>query len=129
MELSTNSPDEATQDQMMGVIQQNYPQLYQQSAQAPNAGAMPARPVTPTPQPSFTHRLLSNLAGVGQATDDEMRVMSDAATFGGADRFAAYMGGTNLDDERAQTEAAKQRLFLGGLFLPQPVMPSVRVRC
>ena len=70
--------------------------------------------LAPPPAPTFTDRLMSHLAGpfqgAGQAADDYVRTITDAATFGGADRLASWAGGTKLDDERAQTEAAKSRL-------------------
>ena len=50
--------------------------------------------------------------GAGQAADDYARAVTDAATFGGADRLAAYMGGTDLADERAKTAASHARLGL-----------------
>jgi hypothetical protein len=66
---------------------------------------------------SWSDYLLAHLAkqgqGFGQAADDYVRAATDTATFGQADRLAAYMNGTNLADERAQTQAAHQRLGAG----------------
>jgi hypothetical protein len=66
---------------------------------------------------SWSDYLLAHMAkqgqGAGQAADDYGRAISDTATFGQADRLASYMNGTNLADERAQTQAAHQRLGAG----------------
>ena len=60
----------------------------------------------------FLSRPRAQTEGVGQAANDAVRAITDAATFGYADRLAAYMGGTDLQQERDQTQAAHQRLGL-----------------
>lgn len=60
----------------------------------------------------FLSRPRAQTEGFGQAANDAVRAVTDAATFGGADRLASYMSGTDLAQERAQTQAAHQRLGL-----------------
>jgi hypothetical protein len=63
---------------------------------------------------SVWDQLKTNLAkpfqGAGQAADDYARAITDAGSFGTADRLAAYMGGTSLAEERQKTADAYKRL-------------------
>lgn len=83
-----------------------------------SSGQAPASSFDPSWKPSgnalwdFLSRPRAQTEGVGQAANDVVRSLTDVATFGGADRLAAYMGGTDLAQERAETQAAHQRLGL-----------------
>lgn len=48
-------------------------------------------------------------AKAGQAVDDIARIGANAVTLGFADKFASYMGGNNLEEERARTSEARDR--------------------
>jgi hypothetical protein len=88
-------------------------------SQAPGgAGQGPASSLDPNWKPSgnalwdFITRPRATTEGVGQAASDYGRAIADTATFGQADRLAAYMNQTDLKSERALTEQAHQRLGL-----------------
>jgi hypothetical protein len=82
------------------------------SSAAPDLGstALWNKPADTSWSDYFLAHLAKPFQGAGQAADDYMRAITDAGSFGTADRLAAYMGGTNLADERAKTAAAYQRL-------------------
>lgn len=44
-----------------------------------------------------------------KAADDMVRIGANAVTLGGADRLAAYMGGTSLEQEKQATKGARER--------------------
>jgi hypothetical protein len=62
----------------------------------------------------------------GQTADDAARAFANTITFGGADRFAGYMGGQGTDAEVAKSAAARARSpyastagdIAGGVALP-----------
>ena len=59
-------------------------------------------PPPPTEQPQS--------GGMLQKADDLVRMAADGLTGGYADKFAAYMGGSPLEQERAKTDEAAKRL-------------------
>jgi hypothetical protein len=52
--------------------------------------------------------------GFLQSIDDAVRLAASGATMGYADKFASYMGGAPIEEERAKTEAARGRMGLLG---------------
>lgn len=52
--------------------------------------------------------------GFLQTADDAIRLAASGITGGYADKAASFFGGTPLEEERAKTEAARQRLGLAG---------------
>jgi hypothetical protein len=88
-------------------------------AAAPATLAIPAAPAASSPQQTWLDWLAGSpskpmmleprsLSQAGHDADDFVRAATN--TFGLGDRFASYMGGTSLADERAKTADATARL-------------------
>ncbi len=73
-----------------------------------SAQLQPAAPVT------WGETIKREAGNALQATDDIVRLMANAATFGMADRFAGAMEGTGKEAERAKTKAAGERAGWAG---------------
>lgn len=79
-------------------------------AQAPaSAPEAPQAPAT-----SWGDTIKREAGNAMQATDDVVRLMANAATFGLADRFAGYMGGQGKEAERAKSKEAADRAGWAG---------------
>lgn len=78
---------------------------YNQFDDAPTNSPPPPSPVAGPPAQS---------GGFLQKADDLVRMAADGITGGYADKFASYMSGTPLEEERAKTEAAAGRTGMAG---------------
>lgn len=64
-----------------------------------------------------------------QKIDDSARMLANGATFGFADKFAGYMGGTGTKAERERSKRAKERLGTTGdaLEIMGSVIPATKL--
>lgn len=84
----------------------------------PPTTSKPVSPSSASPAPTWSDWFFQHAAnvgkqfqGAGQAADDYVRAITDAATFGGADWLASKLpGGGDLATERAKTAQAYERL-------------------
>jgi hypothetical protein len=71
----------------------------------------------PSPSPDqggFWDIIKREAANAGIAADDVIRMIANGATFGQADKLAAYMGGDSLASEKARTKEAADRAGWAG---------------
>lgn len=69
------------------------------------------------------------MGGFMQTADDAIRLAASGMTGGYADKISSYLGGTPLEEERAKTDAARQRLGLAGTAaeVGGAILPTSRI--
>jgi hypothetical protein len=71
----------------------------------------------------------ASMGGFMQSADDAIRLAASGMSGGYADKIASYFGGTPLEEERAKTEAARQRLGFAGTAaeVGGAILPTSRI--
>lgn len=69
----------------------------------------------PPPERTWSDVARGAILAAPQTVDDAVRAAANTVTFGMADRFAGYMGGTGTDAEAARSAAARERSPIASL--------------